>query len=75
MAHLKLYQPRVLYISLGETDDWAHDGRYDKTLEALERSDGYLRELWDYLQSNERYKGKTSIIITVDHGRGATRLD
>jgi Metalloenzyme superfamily len=75
MAHLKLYQPRVLYISLGETDDWAHDGRYDKTLEALERSDGYLRELWDYLQSNERYKGKTSIIITVDHGRGATPQD
>ena len=75
MAHLKSYQPRVLYLSLGETDDWAHDGRYDKTLEALARTDGYLRELWDYLQSNERYKGKTSIIITVDHGRGATTKD
>lgn len=75
MAHLKRYQPRVLYISLGETDDWAHDGRYDKTIEALKRSDGYLRELWDYLRSNEQYKGKTSIIITVDHGRGATPQD
>jgi hypothetical protein len=75
MAHLKSYQPRVLYISLGETDDWAHDGRYDKTLDALERADGYLRELWYYLQSNNRYRGKTSIIITVDHGRGATPQD
>ncbi|HKQ75066.1 MAG TPA: alkaline phosphatase family protein [Blastocatellia bacterium] len=75
MAHLKSYQPRVLYLSLGETDDWAHDGRYDKTLEALERSDRYLRELWEYLQSSERYKGKTSIIITVDHGRGAAPQD
>src|SRR5262245_42904815 len=64
MAHLKSYQPRVLYISLGETDDWAHDGRYDKTLEALERTDGYLHELWDYLEASDHYKGKTSIIIT-----------
>jgi hypothetical protein len=75
MAHLKTYQPRVLYLSLGETDDWAHDGNYAKTLEALARTDLYLRELWDYLQSNERYKGKTSIVITVDHGRGATPQD
>jgi len=75
MAHLKSHQPRVLYLSLGETDDWAHDGRYDKMLEALARTDRYLRELWDYLQSNERYRGKTSIIITVDHGRGATPRD
>ena len=75
MTHLKSYRPRVLYLSLGETDDWAHDGRYDKTLEALERTDRYLRELWDYLQSDERYEGKTSIIITVDHGRGSTPQD
>ncbi len=75
MAHLKSYRPRVFYLSLGETDDWAHDGNYAKTLEALARTDHYLRELWDYLQSNERYRGKTSIIITVDHGRGATPQD
>jgi hypothetical protein len=75
MAHLKSHQPRVLYISFDETDDWSHEGRYDKTLDALNRYDGYLRELWDYLQSSERYSGKTSIIITVDHGRGATPQD
>jgi hypothetical protein len=75
MAHLKRYQPAVLYLALGETDDWAHDGRYDLTLEALARSDRYLRELWEYLQSSERYRGKTSLIITVDHGRGATPAD
>jgi Type I phosphodiesterase / nucleotide pyrophosphatase len=75
MAHLKSYQPRVLYISFDETDEWAHSGRYDKTLDTLNRTDGYLRELWEYLQSSERYKDKTSIIITVDHGRGATPQD
>lgn len=70
LAHLQTYQPRVLYLALGETDDWAHEGRYDRTLQALERTDKYLRELWEYLQSNEQYRDKTSLIITVDHGRG-----
>lgn len=75
MAHLKTYQPRVLYLALGETDDWAHGGNYNKTLEALTRTDIYLRELWNYLQASPQYRDKTSIIITVDHGRGPTPRD
>jgi hypothetical protein len=69
-AHLEAHGPRILYIGLGETDDWAHDGRYDRVLGALERSDDYLRTLWDLLQSRERYRGKTGLIVTTDHGRG-----
>lgn len=70
LAHLKTHRPRVLYIAFGETDDWAHEGRYDRVLEALERTDKYVRELWEYLQSDERYRDKTTILITTDHGRG-----
>ncbi|HWC76995.1 MAG TPA: hypothetical protein VG778_06005 [Blastocatellia bacterium] len=72
MAHLKTSQPRVLFISFDETDDWAHDGRYDRVLQSLERTDGHLQQLWRFLQSSERYRNKTSILITVDHGRGTT---
>jgi len=72
MAHLKTYRPRVLYISLGETDDWAHDGRYDRVLQALGRTDAYLRELWEFIDTLDQYRGKTTILITVDHGRGST---
>jgi hypothetical protein len=75
MEHLKTYQPRVLYLSLGETDDWAHGGRYDRTLEALERTDAFLKQLWEYLQSNSRYAGKTTILMTTDHGRGNSTKD
>ena len=75
MAHLRRYQPRVLFLSLGETDDWAHDGKYDQTLKALQRNDGQFKQLWEYLQSTPQYKGKTSIIFTVDHGRGPTPLN
>jgi bisphosphoglycerate-independent phosphoglycerate mutase (AlkP superfamily) len=74
-AHLETWKPRVLYVGFGETDDWSHDGRYDKMLAALERTDGFLREIWELLESSDAYRGKTSIIITTDHGRGNTPSD
>ena len=39
MDHLARHRPRVLYLALGETDDWAHDGRYDRVLETYTRTD------------------------------------
>lgn len=75
LAHLKKHRPRVLQISFGETDSWAHARRYDHVLKALHRTDNYFRELWQFLESDKQYKGKTTIIITVDHGRGSTEMD
>ncbi|MEZ5308690.1 MAG: hypothetical protein R2684_16210 [Pyrinomonadaceae bacterium] len=72
LSHLKRYGPKVIHIGLGETDDWSHGGRYDLTLDALHRSDRYLAELWGFLESDKRYKGKTSLIVAVDHGRGTS---
>jgi hypothetical protein len=75
MEHLRTAKPRVAYIALGETDDWAHDRRYDRVLQAIEYFDSALRELWTFLQSSPQYRGSTSLIITVDHGRGSTLED
>jgi hypothetical protein len=75
LDHLSRHRPRVLYLALGETDDWAHDGRYDRVLEAYARTDGYLSQLWSWLQSQPQYAGRTSLLITTDHGRGRTADD
>lgn len=75
MAHLTTYRPRVLYLAFGETDDWAHEGRYDQTLEALHRTDARLGELWGRLQADAEYRDRTTIVLTVDHGRGRTPKD
>ena len=74
MAHLRAARPRVLYLAFDETDDWAHSGRYDRVLDALSRTDGYLKELWTWLQSQPDYQ-RTHILITTDHGRGHTTED
>lgn len=43
--------PRVLFIGLGETDEWGHGRRYDRYLNAAHRTDGFLHRLWDLLKS------------------------
>ena len=72
LDHLERHRPRVLYLALGETDDWAHDGRYDRVLETYTRTDQYLKQLWEWLQAQPEYRGRTHILITTDHGRGRT---
>ncbi len=72
MRHLALARPRVLYIAFDETDDWAHDGRYDRVLDAYARIDDELRQLWTWLQEQPEYRGRTHLLITTDHGRGHT---
>ena len=75
LAHLATARPRVLYLALGETDDWAHGGRYDRVLQTLGRTDAWFRELWTWVQADPQYRDNTAILITVDHGRGRTPED
>ncbi|MFN3323323.1 MAG: alkaline phosphatase family protein [Bryobacteraceae bacterium] len=75
MDYLKSRRPRLLHIAFGETDDWAHDRRYDRVLQSIEYFDRCLRELWTWIERTPGYKGATSVVITVDHGRGSTLED
>ena len=40
-----------------------------------QRNDAMVRELWQWLQQDPQYAGKTSLVLTVDHGRGRTERD
>jgi hypothetical protein len=73
--HLRKHKPRVLFIGLGETDEWAHGRRYDLYLQAAHAADRYLRDLWETLRAMPEYEGKTALIVTTDHGRGGTKAD
>lgn len=70
MDYLKKRAPRVLYISYGETDEWAHEGHYKNYLDAAHRVDKWLDDLWAYIQRTPQYRNKTALFVTVDHGRG-----
>ena len=70
MEYLKMRKPKILYISYGETDEWAHAGKYKDYLNAASQWDKWLEELWNFLQADAEYKNRTALVITVDHGRG-----
>jgi hypothetical protein len=70
MEHLRTAKPRVMYIAYGETDEWAHGRKYRSYLDAAHQFDAWLKQLWDFIQSDPQYRNKTSIFITSDHGRG-----
>lgn len=70
LEYLQQRKPSVMYLSLGETDEWAHAGKYAEYLESAHRVDEYLKRLWDTLQSMPEYRGVTTLIFSPDHGRG-----
>ena len=63
--------PRVLFVGYGETDNWAHQGRYDLVLESAHGFDHFVQQLWETMQSMPEYRDQTTFILTTDHGRGS----
>lgn len=63
-------KPRVLYVDFLETDHWAHHGRYDLTLGAIQKFDEYVKRLWETVQASDQYRDKTTLVLVTDHGRG-----
>lgn len=73
LDYVKSAHPRLLFVGYGETDNWAHAGRYDLVLESAHQFDDFVRQLWDTMQAMPEYRDCTTFIITTDHGRGSGR--
>lgn len=65
LDYLKTYHPRFLWVSLGDTDEWAHRGQYNNYIMALKAADVFIGKI--IANTN---KSNTVIIVTTDHGRG-----
>lgn len=74
-AWFRRSHPRLLYIGYGETDDFAHDGKYDSYILAAHRTDRLIADIWNMVQSTEGYRDNTVLFITVDHGRGEQPIE
>jgi hypothetical protein len=69
--YIQQHKPRVVYIGFGETDEHAHQGRYDLYLEQANNIDRMIAQLWNWIQTTPGYKDNTTLLITTDHGRGS----
>jgi len=75
LEYLKTKKPKVLYIAYGETDEWAHHGYYRAYLDAARMVDEWIKQIWNFVESDPQYKNKTALFITTDHGRGDVNKD
>jgi bisphosphoglycerate-independent phosphoglycerate mutase (AlkP superfamily) len=63
-------KPSVVFLSFSGTDDAGHDKHYDQYLQEANDADRMISELWRTVQSMPEYAGRTTFLITTDHGRG-----
>jgi hypothetical protein len=70
--YIGVHHPKILFLGLGETDEFAHEGRYDLYLQQASAIDRMIAELWYFVQTDPFYKNNTTFIITTDHGRGSS---
>lgn len=75
MEYLRVARPRFMHIVYSVADRSAHEGRYDEYLVALKNADRFVERLWHWLEAQPDYAGKTTLLITTDHGRGGGSLD
>lgn len=68
--YIQTRHPKIVYVGFGETDEYAHSGKYDEYLQSAHLFDEYLAQLWSLVNKDPFYKNNTSFIITTDHGRG-----
>jgi hypothetical protein len=60
--------PSLLWITLHDIDI-AHSGAYSLYIEGIQRSDRLCAEIWNTIQSEPEYAGKTTLFILPDFGR------
>ena len=62
--------PSLLWVTMHDIDI-AHAGAYSLYIEGIQRTDRLCAELWQAIQSEPEYAGKTTLFILPDFGRDA----
>lgn len=61
--YLSNEKPQFLWVSLGDTDEYAHSGNYEEYIRSLRKFDFFVGEII------REYDEETIFIVTTDHGR------
>ena len=65
---MKQFAPSLLWITLHDMDI-AHTGAYSLYLEGIRRTDRLCGEIWQMIDGDPEYKGRTTMLILPDFGR------
>ncbi|MGN6530527.1 MAG: sulfatase-like hydrolase/transferase [Ginsengibacter sp.] len=69
-SYVPAHHPKVIYLDFGDTDEYAHEGKYESYLDDIFNLDAMIGNLWKMMQEDSFYKNNTTFFIVPDHGRG-----
>jgi hypothetical protein len=67
---MKQVAPSLLWITMHDIDI-AHAGTFSLYVEGIRRTDRLCAEIWDAIQTEPEYAGRTTLLILPDFGRDA----
>jgi hypothetical protein len=70
MHYLKKHCPRLLFLSLVDSDEYGHQRDYAGYARSIRMYDRYLDELIQTLEEMGEYGKQTTLLVTTDHSRG-----
>ncbi len=65
---MRQFAPSLLWITLHDMDV-AHSGAYSLYIDGIRRTDRLCGEIWQMIESDPEYRGRTTMLILPDFGR------
>ena len=65
---MRQFAPSLLWITLHDMDV-AHSGAYSLYIDGIQRTDRLCAEIWQMIQADPEYHGRTTMLILPDFGR------
>jgi hypothetical protein len=69
LAEMVSTRPVISFLNFGSIDMAAHAGYWDDYIRRIEVADSCVAVIWESIQANPAYAGRTDLIVTGDHGR------
>jgi hypothetical protein len=66
---LQTFHPRLLIVNLAAVDNMGHANNWSGYLSAIRNADSLTYVIWNTIQADPVMGGKTTMIVTNDHGR------
>jgi hypothetical protein len=62
-------RPAFTVLYLADVDAAGHSGSWERYTDAVTAADAIVAQVWDLVQSTAGYAGRTTLLVTSDHGR------
>jgi len=69
MSILSAHHPNLSLINFREPDYSGHKNDWAGYIQGIKDTDEYIYKIWSFIESDPIYSGKTTLIVTNDHGR------